>query len=366
MDEILLIETVERYLRGEMNPEEKAFFEGLRKTNPEIDQAVVEHTFFLHGLEKHSELKNFKHALLETEAKLMQEGVIKEPSVTGKAKVVQLWNKYKRSMAVAASIALFISVLTAGLNTAYNNKSKENDLISLKREIKGELTKEIDTRITTKQNEIEKKSVIEHPKFGGTGFLIDGKGYLVTNYHVISPMKSIYVSNGKGETYNATLVSVDNSSDLAIIKITDTSFKPIINLPYSVRRGNSDLGEQFFTLGFPRNEIVYGEGYVSAKSGNDGDSLAYQLTVSANPGNSGGPVVNKNGEIIGIITAKDSKADGVVYAAKSKNIYKMVEELKKVDTSVTVKTPNSNALKGIERTQQVKKIEEFVFMIVGN
>ena len=44
----------------------------------------------------------------------------------------------------------------------------------------------------------------------------------------------------------------------------------------------------------------------------------------------------------------------------------MVEELKKVDTSVTVKTPNSNALKGIERTQQVKKIEEFVFMIVGN
>jgi serine protease Do len=111
---------------------------------------------------------------------------------------------------------------------------------------------------------------------------------------------------------------------------------------------------------------VYGEGYVSAKSGNDGDSLAYQLTVSANPGNSGGPVVNKNGEIIGIITAKDSKADGVVYATKSRNIFKMIDELKKADTSTSIKAPVGNGLKGVERTQQVKKMEEFVFMVVGN
>lgn len=366
MDDILMIETVERYLRGEMGPEERAYFEGLRTTNPEIDQAVVEHTFFLHGLEKHGELKNFKHTLFETEAKLMQEGVIKEPSFTGKAKLVQLWNKYKRSMAVAASIALLISVLTAGLNIAYNNKSKQNDMISLKREIKGELTKEIDTRIKTSEKETEIKAIVEHPKFGGTGFLIDGKGYLVTNYHVISPMKVIYVSNGKGETFRATLIFSDKASDLAIIKITDTSYKSVTNLPYSVKRANSDLGEQFFTLGFPRNEIVYGEGYVSAKSGNDGDSLAYQLTVSANPGNSGGPVVNKNGEIIGIITAKDTKADGVVYATKSRNIFKMIDQLKKTDTSTSIKTPAGNGLKGVERVQQVKKMEDFVFMVVGN
>lgn len=366
MDEILLIEAVERYTTGQMSQEERSFFEGLRKSNPEVDQAVVEHIFFLQGLDKHGDLKAFKHTLLETETKMIQDGVIKEPSVTGKAKVVQLWNKYKRSMAVAASIALFISVLTAGLNTAYNNKSKENDLISLKREIKGELSKEIDTRIKNKETETEKQKIVEHPRFGGTGFLIDGKGYLVTNYHVISPMKSIYVNNGKGETYNASLVFSDISSDLAIIKITDTAYKPVANLPYSVKRASSDLGEQFFTLGFPRNEIVYGEGYVSAKSGNDGDSLAYQLTVSANPGNSGGPVVNKNGEIIGIITAKDSKADGVVYATKSKNIFKMIDELKKSDTATLIKAPVGTGLKGVERTQQVKKMEEFVFMVVGN
>lgn len=367
MDEILLIEAVERYINGQMTPEEKAFFEGLRKSNPEVDQAVVEHSFFLHGLEKHGEMKAFKHMLVEAEANMMNEGVIKEPAVKGKAKVLQLWNKYKRSMAAAASIALFISVLTAALNTAYNNKSKQNDLLSLKREIKGEITKELDTRIKTKETEAEKKKVIEHPTYdGGTGFLIDGKGYLVTNVHVISKMQNIFVKNYKGEYFSATAVFTDNASDLAIIKITDTAYRAIVNLPYSVKRANSDLGEQFFTLGFPRNEIVYGEGYVSAKSGNNGDSLAYQLTVSANPGNSGGPVVNKNGEIIGIITAKDSKADGVVYATKSRNIFKMVDELKKTDTSINVKALAGTTLKGIERTQQVKKMEEFVFMVVGN
>ena len=366
MDEILLIETVERYLRGEMTTEERSFFEGLRKTNPEIDQAVVEHSFFLHGLENHGELKSFKHTLIETETKMIQEGVIKAPSVTGKAKVVQLWNKYKRSMAVAASIALFISVLTAGLNTAYNNQSKREDITRLKRELTEDIKKEVKKGLDTSSHIKPKPSITEHGKFVGTSFLIDGKGYLVTNYHVISTMKNIYVGNNKGDSYSASVVYSDEAADLAILKITDTSFKIISNLPYSIKRGNSDLGEQFFTLGVPRNEIVYGEGYVSAKSGKEGDSLAYQLTVSANPGNSGGPVVNKNGEIIGIITGKEKNADGVVYATKSRNIFKMVDQLKKNDTSAIVKTPAGTSLKGVERTQQVKKMEEFVFMVVGN
>lgn len=366
MDELLLIETVERYLSGEMTPQELSFFEEVRKKTPEVDQMVVEHTFFLHGLEKYSDLKSFKHSLIETEAKLMEDGIIKEPSLQGKAKVIQLWNRYKRSMAVAASIALFISVLTAGLNIAYTKKY-DKTYIELGRRMDKQAQQLNDLKNKTTNATASPVKIIPRADVGGTGFLIDGKGYLVTNAHIISTMKNIYVENNKGEYFNAKAFYVDNASDLAILKITDTSYKTIINLPYSIKRANSDLGDQFFTLGFPRNEIVYGEGYVSAKSGNDGDSLAYQLTVSANPGNSGGPVINKNGEIIGIITAKDSKADGVVYATKSKNIFRILEEMKKADTAApSIKTPSGNGLKGIERTQQVKKMEEFVFMVVGN
>jgi len=365
MDDILLLEAVERYLRGEMDAEEKAFFEGLRKKDPEVDQLVVEHTYFLQGLEAFGTTKAFKHSLNEVEAKLIAEGLIGEAPLKGKAKVISLWKKYQRNIAVAASIAGFISILASGVMFSYTKKyGNENyrelvyQLNKTNREVSKLKSKEIGVATETPKPEVD---------FRATGFLIDGKGYLVTNAHVISKMKNIYIENKKGDFYRAESVFTDKEADLTILKITDTSFNTVTNLPYSIKKGNSDLGEQFFTLGFPRNEIVYGEGYLSAKSGSDGDSTAYQLSVSANPGNSGGPVINHNGEIIGIITAKDSKADGVVYAAKSKNIFALVEKLKKMDDKYKdVKTPTNNGLKGLDRVQQAKKMEEFVFMVVGN
>ena len=270
---------------------------------------------------------------------------------------------------MAASIAGFISLLATGVMVTYTKQYSNKNYETLVDEINK--TNRHVSKILSKEGVAmpDKSFVIPKTEFDfrATGFLIDGKGYLVTNAHVISNRKNIYIENRKGDLYKAEALYTDNEVDLAILKITDTSFKTVTNLPYSIKKGNSDLGEQFFTLGFPRNEIVYGEGYLSAKSGNDGDSTAYQLTVSANPGNSGGPVINRNGEIIGIITAKDPKADGVVYAAKSKNITAMLEKLKKLDDKYQViKTPVNSDLKKLDRVQQVKKMEEFVFMVVGN
>jgi len=364
MEDILLLEAVERYLSGDMSAEEKTFFEDLRTKNAEIDQLVVEHTYFLQGLDKFSSYKSFKHSLHEVEVKLADEGILAAPKLAGKARVINLWDKYKRNIAVAASIAGFISLLTLGLMITYTKKYGNENYESLVKELNK-------TNIDLYKLKSTTGVLTQRPEpkvdFRGTGFLIDGNGYLVTNAHVINKMKNIYIENTKGQYYAATPVYIDNTVDLAILKIRDTSFKAVANLPYSIKKANSELGEQFFTLGFPRNEIVYGEGYVSAKSGSDGDTTSYQLTVSANPGNSGGPVINRNGEIIGIITAKDPKADGVVYAAKSKNIFKLLEKLKKDnDINDSIKTPVNTNLKGLDRVQQVKKMEEFVYMVVGN
>ena len=364
MDEIILIETVERYLSGEMTTQERAFFEDLRKNNAEVDQLVVEHSYFLEGLHKYGILKTFKHTLQEVDAKLTEEGVTAIPALTGKAKVVKLWQKYKRSIAVAASIAGFISLLTSGLMVTYSKKSGNEYYSQLVEKIN------VTNQQLIKLNANRNNGVNIKPEvkvdYRATGFLIDGSGYIITNAHVLNKMKNIYVENNKGDYFSAENIYIDNVLDLAILKIEDTAYKTITTLPFTIKKNNADLGEEFFTLGFPRNEIVYGEGYVSAKSGSDGDSTAYQLTVSANPGNSGGPVINRNGELIGIITAKDSKADGVVYAAKAKNIFMLVDQLKKEDAKYQqIKMPVHNDLKKLDRVQQVKKMEDVVFMVVG-
>lgn len=368
MDDILLIQAVERYMKGEMSAEERAFFEDLRKNNPEIDQTVVEHTFLLNELDKHAAIKAYKHSVYEVEAKLTEEGLISKSQLKGKAKIIYMWKKYKRNIAVAACIAGFMSILTAGLIISYTrkvNESNKEDLIGKIQNTDRELAKVKDQMQS--EPAIIPQPRIPNPDYRATGFLIDGKGYLVTNAHVVNRIKKgLLLENNKGEYFSAVVVSTDNNSDLAILKIIDTAFKTVSSLPYSIRKNSLDLSEQIFTLGFPRNIIVYGEGYLSAKSGNDGDSTAYQLTVSVNPGNSGGPVLNKNGEVIGIITSKEKNSDGVVYAAKSMNIFKLLEAIKKANDTTEIKLPNNSGLRGLERSQQVKKMEEYVYMVVGN
>lgn len=201
-------------------------------------------------------------------------------------------------------------------------------------------------------------------KSGGTGFLIDGKGFLITNAHVVAGSTSVIVQNNKGQEFRASTVYMNPTSDIAILKIDDNDFKPQNILPYGIRKTGADLGETLFTLGFPREEIVYNEGYMSAKTGFHGDTLSCQIGVSANPGNSGGPVFNKNGEVIGIVNTRQIAAQGVVFAITSKNIYRLLDEMSKSDTTLRkIKLPSSSSIKGMDRVQQIKKIEDCIYMV---
>ena len=135
-------------------------------------------------------------------------------------------------------------------------------------------------------------------------------------------------------------------------------------MPYSIKKTQPDLGEELFTLGYPRDEIVYNMGYLSAKTGYNGDTSSCQLSLTANPGNSGAPVFNKNGEIIGIISTKQTQAEDVVFALKSNNIFNMVDSLRNVDTSFKkIKLPSTSSLKKLDRVSQVKKAENYVFLV---
>jgi len=364
MDNIRLLEMVERYLSGEMSEEEKILFSELRKTNAEVDQMVVEHHFFINQLDRFGEDKKFRGSLNEIHDKLLLEKKIKP--FNGNNKVVYLWNRYKRTIAVAASIAGITALMISGVFTALSPKTDKAQIENLGRKINMLEMSQNHTRreLSDVKNKIEIPG--EPAKFGGTGFLIDGKGYIVTNAHVISKAEKVSVQSESGVEMNTKTIFLDDTLDIAILKIDDSLFKSFATLPYAVtKKVSAELSEPIFTLGYPRDEIVYGEGYLSANTGFNGDSLTCQISVSANPGNSGGPVINKDGEVIGVLSTKQTTAEGVVFAIKTKNIFKAIDALKKDSPDIHIKLPSSSSLRNTDRVQQVKKIRECVFMVKG-
>lgn len=363
MDDILLLEAIERYLNGEMSATEREYFETLRKNTPEIDQMVVEHSMFLHQMDFYSTHRNLKQHIHETHTKLVERGEIYEGGeLSTRGKVIQIWNKYKRVTAIAASvggvIALVISGLVLYFSPAVNGNqleqlSKAIEVIKKNQQYQGNLINEVKSKIPENARLIS----------GGSGFLIDTKGYIVTNAHVLKGSGAIVV-NSKGQEFKAIIAHIDQAKDLAILKINDQDYEPLKTLPYGIRKTKTELGEQVFTLGYPRNDIVYGEGYLSARTGYNSDTLSYQVQISANPGNSGAPVFNSEGEVIGVLSTRQAQAEGVAFAVKSKNIYRLVDELKKNDTTLErIKLPGKTTLKGMDRKDQIAKLESCVFYV---
>ena len=365
MDDIQLLEAIERYLTGDMSAKEMADFESIRKSTPEIDQMVVEHEMFLHQMESFTARKNFTKLSQQSFTKLLAAGEwtpVEDQSTT--YKVIQLWSKYKKVTAIAASvggfIALFTSAIIMYLSPSLNGNqllqlSKAVEVITKNQKIQGHILNEVKTKIP------ENAKLIS----GGSGFLVDTKGYIVTNAHVLKGNGAIVI-NSKGQELNATIVYSDNDADLALLKIEDKDYKQPKAIPYSIRKKISDLGEEIYTLGYPRNDndIVYGKGYLSAQTGYEGDSNSYQIQISANPGYSGAPIFNDNAELIGVISTRQKQTEGVAFAVKSNKIFDIIEAAKEADAKiVAIKLPKQNAIRKSNRKNQLVNLKNYMYSV---
>ena len=367
MEDTLLMDAAERFASGTMSAEEKIYFEDLRKNNPELDQAVVEQLFFLNQLDNYSSTKNFKSLLNEVEVKLIDEKVITRSTPQTQGRLVQLWHRYKKDIAVAASIAGIVSIFMAGAVTKYTKSDNNVDNLVKRVEQYESKNRIIENKINQIASTTPIKVAID-AKFRATGFMIDAtSNYIVTNAHVVKEaLHTLIVENNKGQQFDAKAIYIDAEKDLAIIRITDSSFKKLAAVPYSIKKGSAEVGESIFLMGFPKPEIVYGEGYVSAKNGYRMDPNFCQINTTANEGNSGSPVITKNGDLIGIVASKELDASGVVFAIKSANIYTAITEIKKQKEDEKIKITSNPSLKGMDRVDQIKKLEAYVFMIKGN
>jgi len=147
----------------------------------------------------------------------------------------------------------------------------------------------------------------------GTGMLMDSKGFILTNNHVVAGATEISVLLANGNTYNAKLVGADPKTDLAVIKILSKD-----PLPY-VTFGNSDkmeVGDWVIAIGHPRGlDQTVTQGIISAKHRRGiTDPTSYQdflqTDAAINPGNSGGPLLNLRGEVIGVNAAIVTNSGG--------------------------------------------------------
>ena len=152
------------------------------------------------------------------------------------------------------------------------------------------------------------------PRSLGSGFVINPQGLIVTDEHVISRYRQIYIKTADGVVYPATVVSRNAKLDLALVQI-----QPRVALPsLRLRTIPPQIGQRIYTIGNPLGmEKSISDGIVSRLE----DDGYVQYTAATNPGNSGGPLLNEEGEVIGVVRLSLAKiSTGINFAIPASSL----------------------------------------------
>lgn len=341
-----LIELLDRYAKGQLSAEEALAVEKRIREEESFRQLASEHLELTKTLESYGRRVQLK-SKLEALHTYFEKPVVALP-VSG-------WKKYRTLTAVAASIAL-VSIVAAIWITQDIRSQQKSDYQELRRTV---------DKIQKSQSALEKnltrKPVVAQAQFAATGFLISAQGYVITSYHVIDKADSVYIQNEKFGSLKAVVVHNDPVNDVSVLKIV-TDIK-IQSLPYMLSEAEADLAEGVYTLGFPREDIVFGEGSISSLTGYRANPNAYQVSVPVNPGNSGGPLLNNKGDLIGMISGVQTQASGATFAIKSTVLKEILTDSVLDSLQAPIRLPKANAIKNYSRVQQVKKLKDCVFLI---
>lgn len=177
--------------------------------------------------------------------------------------------------------------------------------------------------------DIYKSVVIVYSEdFIGSGFAI-GDNHIITNAHVIENSKKVKISVYKDKTYDASVLSMDKDLDIAVLKVDE------INLPYLKISDYNDevIGADVYAIGVPQNmSYTLTKGILSSKERKIERKLYLQTDAPINSGNSGGPLINQTGEVIGVNTLKFFDAEGIGLAIPMTRISKYI-----IDNNINTK-----------------------------
>jgi serine protease Do len=354
-----LTETIERYLNGEMTKAERAQFEELRAKDADVNTKVAEHKHFTNLIKQYGERLELEQRLDaihdEIDVYALEDELMIHPSW-----VVRMWRNHHSKISVAASIAIFAALCTLFFTGYLSNKQANY----------GQLVGEIDKlknsqkSLQTAVKNLPLRTAMNNPgNFRGTGFAISANGYIVTDNHVIQHADSVYVQAADGKSYRTKVIYTEPQNDIAVLEITDPSFKPLAALPYTFKKAETDLGEGVFTIGYPRDNIVLGSGFLTSSTGYKGDTTQYQISALLDYGHSGGPLLDSKGNIIGIVNGKQTRVEGAAFAVKTSYLLKAIKDIPADSLNKPININGKNILAGLGRPQQIKKIENYVFMV---
>ena len=223
-----------------------------------------------------------------------------------------------------------------------------------------------DTKQATKRSSLEPE---QEGTSQGTAWLMS-KGYVVTNCHITDGATEIKLIAHDGSEFRAKTHKQDKANDIALLKIIDE-----VELPHAIpiAREGEPIGAEVFALGYPLTEVMgtnlkYSSGRINSLSGIRNDPRVYQISVPIQSGNSGSPLLNKNGEAIGIVTSKldalivllktGDIPQNVNYAIKSIYIGALIAEEGITDIAVLPSTEASDE-------ELVERIKDSVFIVVA-
>jgi len=168
----------------------------------------------------------------------------------------------------------------------------------------------------------------------GSGFIISEAGYIITNYHVIEGYgnNKISVTLYDGRTYQAKVVGYDEDNDIAVLRINESNLTPaalgssrdlVVGTPIYA------IGDPLGTLNFSMTAGIVSGLYRLISTDNSSDINTFQIDAAVNSGNSGGPVFNSYGEVVGIVTAKyaDTGVEGLGFAIPIDDVRYMINDI---------------------------------------
>lgn len=156
--------------------------------------------------------------------------------------------------------------------------------------------------------------VIHSDEGTGSGFALE-ENRIITNAHVVGKNRNVKVRLYNGEITDGKVIKLHEEKDLALIEI-ECKLEPL-----AISRETLNVGDEVYAIGTPENmPYTMTKGIISALNRDIGGNKYIQLDASVNSGNSGGPLVNEKGEVIGVITLKANRAEGIGFAIEIKDV----------------------------------------------